>query len=73
MITNSVTASGCDLKDTYEATAHLQIPAETPPGEYYVVSSNYPKRDWATCPASRDASYADIADVVPTVMIEPSA
>ncbi len=47
VITNSVTASGCDLRDFYEATAPLQIPAETPAGEYYVVSVNYPKRDWA--------------------------
>ncbi len=73
VITNSVTASGCDLMDNYEATAPLQIPADTPAGEYYVVSVNYPKRDWGTCPASCNASYADIAGVVPTVMIEPSA
>ncbi len=32
-----------------------------------------PKRDWGTCPADCTASYADIAGVVPTVMIEPTA
>lgn len=72
-ITNSVSSSGCDLRDTYEATAPLQIPADTPPGEYYVVSINYPKRDWGPCPATCDASYGDIVGVAPTVMIEPSA
>jgi hypothetical protein len=73
VITNSVTASGCDLRDDYVATAPLQIPAGTPAGEYYVLSINYPKRDWGTCPADCSASYADIAGVVPTVMIEPGA
>ncbi|MEP7111735.1 MAG: hypothetical protein ABI862_00580 [Ilumatobacteraceae bacterium] len=72
VITNSVTRSGCDLNDTYEATAPLQIPADTPPGEYYVVSVNYPKRDWGPCAAACPGSYADIAGVVPTVMVEPS-
>ncbi|MEO7369748.1 MAG: hypothetical protein ABI949_08350 [Ilumatobacteraceae bacterium] len=73
VITNSVASSGCDLRDDYVATAPLQIPADTPAGEYYVVSVNYPKRDWGTCPASCNGSYADIVGVAPTVMIEPSA
>jgi hypothetical protein len=73
VITYSVIPSGCDIRDEYEATAPLQIPAETPPGEYYVVSVNYPKRDWGPCPASCDASYTDIAGVVPTVMVDPTA
>lgn len=73
VITYSVVASGCDLRDLYEANAPLLIPAGTPAGEYHVVSNNYPKRDWGTCPADCTASYADIAGVVPTVMIEPTA
>jgi hypothetical protein len=73
VITNSVAASGCNLTDNYEATAPLQIPAETPAGEYYVVSINYPKRDWGTCPATCDATYADITGVAPTVVIQPLA
>ena len=73
VITNSVIASGCDIKDLYEATGPLQIPADTPPGEYYVVSINYPKRDWGFCPAACDASYSDIVGITPTVLIEPIA
>ena len=71
VITWSMTMSGCNLTDMYVATAPLQIPADAPAGEYYVVSLNYPKRDWGPCPAECDASYGDIAGVVPTVMIEP--
>jgi hypothetical protein len=72
VITYSLIGSGCDLRDEYVATAPLQIPADTPAGEYYVVSINYPKRDWAFCAADCDASYAGITGVVPTVMIEPT-
>ncbi|MEP7114717.1 MAG: hypothetical protein ABI862_15730, partial [Ilumatobacteraceae bacterium] len=72
VITNTNTRSGCDLNDTYDATAPLQIPADTPPGEYYVVSANYPKRDWGPCAAACPGSYGDIAGVVPTVIVEPS-
>ncbi|MEO8907545.1 MAG: hypothetical protein ABI310_05645 [Microbacteriaceae bacterium] len=72
VITNNVVATGCNLKDNYESTLPLQIPVDTPAGEYYVVSVSYPKRDWGTCPASCTASYGDIVGVVPTVMIEPS-
>jgi hypothetical protein len=71
VITFTVTQSGCDLHDAYEATAPLQVPAGTPPGEYYIVSINYPKRDWGTCPADCNASYADVAGIAPTVMVVP--
>jgi hypothetical protein len=73
VINDTITRTGCDLNDTYEGTAPLQIPADTPPGEYYVVSANFPKRDWGPCEADCPGSFAGVAGVVPTVMVEPSA